>query len=193
MSFFYLKMCFFFYIFNIMSNMLRQGYIHLYTGDGKGKTTAALGLAFRASGRALKTYIAQFMKGQSYGELKAIKENPYITVVQFGQDTFVHIDKAVQEDIALAEQGLLSAEQAMLSNNYDIIILDEINVAIYFKLLTIERIIEFIQLKPQHIELVLTGRKASPQLIELADLVTEMKEIKHYYQKGVPARDGIER
>jgi cob(I)alamin adenosyltransferase len=173
--------------------MLRQGYIHLYTGDGKGKTTAALGLAFRASGRALKTYIAQFMKGQSYGELKAIKENPYITVVQFGQDTFVHIDKAVQEDIALAEQGLLSAEQAMLSNNYDIIILDEINVAIYFKLLTIERIIEFIQLKPQHIELVLTGRKASPQLIELADLVTEMKEIKHYYQKGVPARDGIER
>ena len=176
-----------------MSNILTRGYIQIYTGDGKGKTTAALGLAVRAAGHGCKTYIAQFMKGQLYGELKAIVTNPYITIEQFGQDTFVHVDRATPEDIRQAKKGIYSAKQAMLGNSYDIIILDEINVAIYFKLLTIENVIDLIKLKPQNIELVLTGRKAPQKLIELADLVTEMKEIKHYFQKGVPARDGIER
>ena len=176
-----------------MSNILKKGYIQLYTGDGKGKTSAALGLSFRAAGHGLKTYIAQFMKGQSYGELMAIEKNSYITIEQFGKDTFVHTNRATPEDIKQAEKGLSKAKQAMLSNIYDIIILDEINVAIYFNLLTIEQVIEFIRLKPLHIELVLTGRKAHQQLIDLADLVTEMKEIKHYHQKGVLARDGIER
>lgn len=175
-----------------MSNLLVKGYIQLYTGDGKGKTTAALGLAFRAAGHGFKTYIAQFMKGQLYGELMAAKTNPYIMIEQFGQDTFVHLQRATEKDIKLAENGLYKAKQAMLSNNYDIIVLDEINVALYFKLLTIEQVKKFIRLKPDHVELVLTGRKAPQQLIEMADLVTEMKQIRHYYQKGVYAREGIE-
>jgi len=173
--------------------MLRRGHIQIYTGDGKGKTTAALGLALRASGRGLKTYMAQFMKGQQYGELFALKNNPYITIEQFGKDTFIHVDKATPEDIRLAQNGLLRAKQKMLSKQYDIFILDEINVALYFKLLTIDEVIDFIQSKPDQTELILTGRKAPDALIQMADLVTEMKEIKHYYQKGINARDGIER
>ena len=172
---------------------MRQGYIQIYTGDGKGKTTAALGLALRAAGHGFQTYIAQFMKGQSYGELLSIRLIPEIEIKQFGKDTFIHVDQASQDDIRMAKQGLEKALQAMLSQKYNIIILDEINVAIYFKLLTIADVMDFISSKPENIELILTGRRAPQELIERADLVTEMCEIKHYYQQGVSARDGIER
>ena len=172
---------------------MKQGYIQIYTGDGKGKTTAALGLALRAAGHGLHTYIAQFMKGQSYGELRSIRLIPEIKIEQFGKDTFIHIDQASQEDIRMAKQGLEKASQAMLSQKYNIIILDEINVAIHFKLLTIAEVMDFISSKPENIELILTGRRAPQELINRADLVTEMREIKHYYQQGVSARDGIER
>ena len=172
---------------------MKQGYIQIYTGDGKGKTTAALGLALRAAGHGLRTYIAQFMKGQSYGELSSIRLIPEIKIEQFGKDTFIHIDQASQEDIRMAKQGLEKASQAMLSQKYNIIILDEINVAIHFKLLTIAEVMDFISSKPENIELILTGRRAPQELINRADLVTEMREIKHYYQQGVSARDGIER
>ena len=143
--------------------------------------------------RPIKTYIVQFMKGQSYGELKAIAGNAYIAIEQFGLDTFVHIDKTTAEDIKRAEQGLAKAKTTMLSNNYDIIVLDEILVALHFNLIDIDQVIKFMQLKPPNIELILTGRKAPKQLIDLADLVSEIKEIKHYHQKGIPARNGIER
>lgn len=176
-----------------MTDKFKKGYIQIYTGDGKGKTTAALGLALRAAGYGLKTYIAQFMKGQYYGELKSTEDNPYIIIEQFGRDTFLHLDQATPEDINQAQLGLSKAKQALLSNQYDIIILDEINVTLHFNLLTVKQVVELIHLKPPNVELILTGRKAPQQLIDLADLVTEMKEIKHYYQKGVSAREGIER
>ena len=170
-----------------------QGYIQVYTGNGKGKTTAALGLALRASGHGFHTYIAQFMKGQKYGELKAIAAIPFITIEQFGKDTFIHIDQATADDIKQAEHGLIKAKRAMLSNKYKIVVLDEINVALFFKLLSINQVLEFIKAKPCSVELILTGRRVPAEIIELADLVTEMNEVKHYYQAGVLARDGVER
>ena len=172
---------------------MEKGYIQIYTGDGKGKTTAALGLALRAAGHGLRTYIAQFMKGQSYGELKSIKQIPEIEIEQFGKDTFIHVEQATTQDIQMAKQGLKKATQKMLSREFNIIILDEINMAIYFKLLSISEVLDFISTKPDKIELILTGRKAPEVLLKHADLVTEMQEIKHYYTKAVNARDGIER
>ena len=172
---------------------MKQGYIQIYTGDGKGKTTAALGLALRAAGHGLRTYIAQFMKGQSYGELSSSRLIPEINIEQFGKDTFIHIDQESPEDIRMAKYGLEKASQAMLSQKYNIIILDEVIVAIHFNLLTIAQVMDFISSKPENIELILTGRRAPQELIERADLVTEMREIKHYYQQGVSVRDGIER
>jgi cob(I)alamin adenosyltransferase len=170
-----------------------QGYIQIYTGDGKGKTTAALGLALRAAGHGLRSYIAQFMKGQSYGELVSLRSIPEITIEQFGKDTFIHIDRATPEDIQMAEYGLKQARKAMTSGNYQIIMLDEILVAIHFKLLPLNQVLNFLTAKPPIIELVLTGRNAPKELIDKADLVTEMVEVKHYYHHNVPARDGIER
>lgn len=172
---------------------LSTGRVHIYTGNGKGKTSAALGLAFRAAGRGLRTYIAQFMKGQPYGELVTAGRIPEITIEQFGKDTFVHVDKPTDEDIRLADAGLSAATRAMNSGEFDIIILDEINVALYFKLIPLDRVIALVQSRPDAMELVLTGRYAPQQLVDIADLVTEMVEVKHYYHQGTPARDGIER
>ena len=176
-----------------MKKKSQKGYIQIYTGDGKGKTTAALGLALRAAGHGKKTYIAQFMKGQSYGELKSIQRIDEITIAQFGKDTFIHINQATAQDIQMARDGLDQATHAMNSGDYQIIILDEINMAVYFKLLTVDEVLEFIKQKPVEIELILTGRRAPEQFIKIADLVTEMKEVKHYYKAGVESRDGIER
>lgn len=174
---------------------LARGYVQVYTGNGKGKTTAALGLAFRAMGRGLKTYIGQFMKGQLYGELEAAKKvEPYIIIEQYGKRGFVHVKNPPQQkDIDMAQNGLEKARQAMLKGGYNIVVLDEVITAHYFNLVSLADILDFIESKPKHIELLLTGRYAPPELVEAADLVTEMVEIKHYYQKGVAARDGIER
>lgn len=171
---------------------MEKGYIQIYTGDGKGKTTAALGLALRAAGNGLNVFIAQFMKGQDYGELHSVKNIPQITIRQFGKPTFIHVDQATKEDIRMAQEGLAASRDAMKSGKYDIIILDEIFVTLYFRLLSEEDVLKFIAEKPESMELILTGRKASQQFIDLADLVTEMKEVKHYYQQGVMARPGIE-
>ncbi len=177
-----------------MPTKLKKGYVQIYTGNGKGKTTAALGLAFRAAGNNFHTFIGQFMKGQKYGELEAAKRlAPFITIEQFGKPTFVHVSKATEEDIRLAKEGLERSRNAMLSKEYDIVILDEINVAIFFKLVTSEDVLALIEEKPAGVELILTGRYAPKELIEKADLVTEMKEIKHYYTHGVQARKGIEK
>lgn len=174
-----------------------QGYIQVYTGKGKGKTTAALGLALRAAGRGLKTYIAQFLKAQPSGEVEAsLKLSPDIKIERFGRTGFIEIKEGSEpeeDDIRLARFGLFRALEAMLSGDYQIIILDEINVAVHLKIISEQELLDFISRKPPGVELVLTGRNAPERVIEIADLVTEMKEIKHYYNRGVKARPGIEK
>jgi len=172
-----------------------KGYIQVYTGNGKGKTTAALGLAVRAAGHKEKTFIGQFLKGQDYGELHAVKNlSPLITIEQFGRTGFYHVTKDPdKEDIQSARNGLEKCQKAMLSGKYRIIILDEINVAVYFNLLSEKDIHSVLDQKPDDVEIILTGRYAPDSFIKRADLVTEMKEIKHYYEKGIQARKGIEK
>jgi len=172
-----------------------KGYIQVYTGNGKGKTTAALGLALRAAGHGQRTYIGQFLKGHKYGELEALKLlSPLITIEQFGRRGFIHVtENPDEEDIQRAKIGLKKCLKAMLSQKYRIVVLDEINVAVYFKLLCEEEVLQFLDQKPEGVEIILTGRYAPPSFIRRADLVTEMKEKKHYYQKGVAARVGIEK
>jgi len=176
-------------------NSIGKGYVQVYTGHGKGKTTAALGLAFRAMGDGLKTYIGQFMKGQHYSELESVKMvSDYVVIEQYGKKSFIHLKNPPDaKDVQMAKAGLEKAKTAMLSRKYDIIILDEINTANYFNLISLEEILNLITDKPTGVELVFTGRYAPPELIEAADLVTEMKEIKHYYQKNVLSRKGIEK
>ncbi|MFC2157540.1 cob(I)yrinic acid a,c-diamide adenosyltransferase [Acidobacteriota bacterium] len=172
-----------------------RGYIQVYTGNGKGKTTAALGQALRAAGRGLNTYIGQFLKGQEYGELEAARKlSPHITIEQFGRKGFIHVTKDPDElDIKMAREGLEKCRSALRSQKYDLVILDEINVALYFKVLTEGDVLGLLDQKPDSVELILTGRHAPDFLIQRADLVTEMKEVKHYYAQGIKARDGIER
>jgi len=169
-----------------------KGMVQVYTGDGKGKTTAALGLALRASGAGLRVAIFQFVKGQVYNEIKAVREFlPTITVRQFGRKCFIR-SKPEPEDIRLAQEGLKEAKRAVTDGQYDLVILDEANIAVHFQLFTADDLLELIQSKSENVELVITGRNADPKILATADLVTEMKEIRHYYQKGIPARPGIE-
>lgn len=171
------------------------GAIQIYTGNGKGKTTAALGLALRAAGHGMRTYIGQFLKGQEYGELRAVERlAPLITIAQFGRSGFVHVKEPPEkEDVEKAAEGLAACREAVLSGAYDIVIFDEICVALYFHLIPLSAVLAVLDLKPRSMELVLTGRYAPPELIDRADLVTEMREVKHYYRNGIPAREGIER
>ena len=174
-----------------------KGFIQVYTGDGKGKTTAALGLALRAAGRGLRTYFGQFLKGRTTGEaLAAAKLAPLLVIETFGRKGFVIVtdgDGPADEDVALAMRGLARCREAMLSGRYDIVVLDEVCVAVALKLLPEAAVLEFIDTKPPAVEVILTGRRATPALLARADLVTEMMERKHYFAKGVRARDGIER
>ena len=172
---------------------LSEGYVQVYTGDGKGKTTAALGLALRAAGHGLHTYVGQFMKGQPYGELDALRDHSHITIEQYGDVRCIRREKVTPEHVAQARRGLERAREAMLSGDYDIIVLDEVNVTVWFGLLTVEEVLAFLDEKPERVEVILTGRRAPQELIERADLVTEMREVKHYYEQGVLARRGIER
>lgn len=173
---------------------LDKGLIQIYTGNGKGKTTAAIGQAVRAAGYGLKTFVIQFMKEYPYNEIHALEKlKEYIEVVQCGKDDFVFKKELPPDDeIQKVKKGLDDAKEKMLSGNYDLIILDEVCVAIYFKLFSVMDIIKFIEAKPDNVELILTGRYCPKELIGAADLVTEMHEVKHYYQKGVLARKGIE-
>jgi len=171
------------------------GYLQVYTGDGKGKTTAALGLAFRAAGRGLRTYIAQLLKGQPTGELEAAKKlAPLIRIEQFGREGFIMVKEGPDdEDVERARAGLAKALGAMLSGDYEIVVLDEVNTAVHFKILTEAEVLAVVDRRPPSVELVLTGRYAPASFIERADLVTEMEAVKHYYEKGVKAREGIEK
>lgn len=177
-----------------IKNTKRLGLIQVYTGDGKGKTTAALGLALRAVGHNLKVYMIQFMKEWPYGEVKAAQRlKPNLTIVQFGRKEFVNKDNPDPKDIELAKKGLKHAEEIIKSGKYDIVILDEINIAVAWNLIPLEEALKVINQKPLHVELILTGRYAPKEFIEIADLVTEFKEIKHPYRlKGITARPGIE-
>jgi len=169
-----------------------KGYVQVYTGDGKGKTTAALGLALRAAGAGLNVYIAQFVKGMKYSELSMISTLQNISLKQYGRDCFIY-QEPDDEDIKAARDGLKEAKEKMHSGEYRVIILDEANIATYYNLFSVDDLLNFIREKPEGVELIITGRKADPKIIEAADLVTEMKEIKHYYQDGVEAREGIEK
>lgn len=172
-------------------NLQPQGYIHLYTGNGKGKTTAALGLALRAVGAGKSVFIAQFVKGMHYAELEALKSLPQITLKQYGLDCFI-VNEPKQADIGAARQGLEEVRAIVKNNRCDVLILDEICIALHYKLFPLEETLTLLNNKPAAMEIVLTGRYAPPELLELADLVTEMKEIKHYYTRGIEAREGIE-
>ncbi len=171
---------------------LEKGFIHVYTGNGKGKTTAAIGLGVRAVGAGLHVYMVQFMKGRRYSELDGIRHLPNFTVVQFGRDEFVSKEKPDQVDIDLAVKGLHHAQEIIKKGTYDLVILDEINVALDYKLLSLHDVLQLLKDKPTHTELVLTGRHAHPEIIKHADLVSELLEIKHPFQKGVLCRKGID-
>lgn len=174
---------------------LDQGCIQVYTGNGKGKTTAALGLAFRALGRGLKVFMVQFMKGGGpYGEHAAAERfSPEFTIVQIGRPGWVNRENPDPEDVRLAQGALETARSALTGGEYDLVILDEVNGAMSFGLLNVEDVLELMAQKPACVELVLTGRNADERIIAAADLVTEMREIKHYYRAGIPARVGIEK
>jgi cob(I)alamin adenosyltransferase len=178
-------------------NQERKGLIQVYTGEGKGKTTAALGLALRAAGHGWHTYIGQFMKGQTYGELAAAQllgqdaaGRSLVTIEQYGQPTFIH--HATPQDMHMARQGLARAKEAMRSGEYEIVVLDEINVALYFELIDVEDVLDLIEQKPSALELVLTGRRVPQAILDRADYVTVMQEVKHPYAQGISARKGIE-
>ncbi|MFY9363102.1 MAG: cob(I)yrinic acid a,c-diamide adenosyltransferase [Dysgonamonadaceae bacterium] len=169
-----------------------KGYIHVYTGNGKGKTTAVLGLALRAVGAGKKVYFAQFVKGKIYSEIDAINRYiPEITVKQYGRGCFI-VNKPTLEDIQAAKEGLEEVGAVIRSGKYDVVVLDEATIALHYKLFSVEELIAVLQEKREETEIAITGRYAPEELIEIADLVTEMKEIKHYYTKGISARKGIE-
>lgn len=172
--------------------LLERGYVHVYTGDGKGKTTAALGLALRAVGSGLRVAIVAFMKSGEGGEFETLGQlNGLVHVAHFGTGCFIH-SKPDSKELSIAQHGCKAIAQLMESRRFDLMILDEANMAVSCGLLTVDALQELIHSKPDQLELVITGRYAHPRIIEAADLVTEMVEIKHYYQHGVLARPGID-
>ncbi len=172
-----------------------KGYIQVYTGTGKGKTTASLGLVLRAAGHGLRSVIIQFMKGWiDYGELRGVEMlSPFVEIHQVGRDTFVNRENPDPEDVRLAREGWDLAKATILEGKADIVVLDEINCAVDFGLLSVADVLDLLRRKPDGMEIVLTGRGAPQEFIAIADLVTEMREIKHYYEKGLDARIGVER
>jgi cob(I)alamin adenosyltransferase len=171
---------------------MEKGYVHVLTGNGKGKTTAAIGMALRAAGAGFKIFLGQFVKMGEFSEISALKRFcDAITVEQFGLGRFTG-QKPNGEDIQAARKGIQRIKQTLLSGAYDMVILDEANVAVKLGLFPVEELVGIINNKPEPIELVITGRHASPKIIEMADLVTEFRLCKHYYSSGVKARVGIE-
>lgn len=172
---------------------MKKGYVQVYTGEGKGKTTAALGLALRAAGAGLKVFIAQFIKDEICSEHKALERfSDLISIRQYGQGMFIG-RKPDDADVAAARKGMDEIRQAVLSGAYDLVILDEANVAVHFGLIKVEDLLGLMREKPAGLELVVTGRYADSRIIAEADLVTEMREVKHYFKEGIQARRGIEK
>jgi cob(I)alamin adenosyltransferase len=170
-----------------------KGYVHVYTGNGKGKTTAALGLAIRAAGAGLNVYIAQFIKHGESSEIKALNRlSDKITIEQFGRGRFIR-GRPSEKDLAAARSGLNQIKKILKAGKHAVVILDEANVAVSLNLFSENELLEIIDPRPDNVEIIITGRAAGPRIIEAADLVTEMKEIKHYFKSGVKARVGIEK
>jgi len=175
------------------SEPFTKGLVQIFTGDGKGKTTAALGAVIRALGHGLKVYIVFFMKGSyPYGERNILSKLPNVTMASFGSLEFVDPANVKPEEKEQARQALAAAREAMLSGSYDLIVLDEVNLAVAWKLVELDEVIKLISDKPQNVELILTGRQADTKLVQMADLVTEMLKIKHPYDAGIKARKGAE-
>lgn len=170
---------------------MEKGYIQIYTGNGKGKTTAALGLSLRAICAGKSVFFGQFVKGMKYSETKAVNHLPNFEIHQFGKECFIY-NEPTQEDVNLAKEGLKRCKEVIDSGKYDVVVLDELNIALYYQLFPVEEVIDLLKKKSSHVEIIITGRYAPKELIAVADLVTEMKEIKHYYEKGIQARPGIE-
>ncbi len=169
-----------------------KGYIQVYTGDGKGKTTAAFGLALRAVGAGKKVFIAQFIKGKPYSEIDAVhKYIPAIKVKQYGLDCFIY-NQPTPADIQAARKGLAEVAEIIAAGKYDMIVLDEVCIALYYNIFPISDVVKILTSKPEKTEIIVTGRYAPNEIISIADLVSEIREIKHYYSKGVEARKGIE-
>ncbi len=177
-----------------MSQQLEQGLVSIFTGDGKGKTTAAIGTAVRAAGHGLRVFIVFFMKSEDYlyGEANALSKLANITMTSFGHKGWVNKDNVKLEHKEQARLALAAAREAIHSGNYDLVVLDEVNVAINYKLISLDEVGKLIKDKPQNVELILTGRYAEPKLVQMADLVTEMLMIKHPYTRGIKARRGID-
>jgi len=171
---------------------MKKGFVHIYTGKGKGKTTAALGLILRALGRKKRVLLVQLMKSGEYGEIKSLQKLSGITIKQFGTGKFLIKGKVSPKEMDLAHKALAYIDKASKSGDYDLMVLDELIVAAHFGLVSQAEISQIIKNKPADLELVLTGRKASAKIIKQADLVTEMKEVKHYFRQGIKARSGIE-
>ena len=167
--------------------------IQVYTGDGKGKTTAALGQALRALGHGQKVFMIQFMKGRTYGELLACRRClPDLTIVMSGRDEFVKKGAPEEVDVRMAREGFELAKKVAREGEHQMLILDEINVAIDYGLLPLQEVLDFLRSCPRELEVVCTGRYAPPELIDMADMVSEVREVKHHYRSGVPMRKGIE-
>ena len=170
-----------------------SGLILVYTGNGKGKTTASLGLSMRALGHGQNVGFLQFMKGsKNYGEVKLAALLPNFTLVQSGQESFVSYENPDPIDIKMAQDGLVLAQNWFEEDKFDLIVLDEILVAVAFKLISVAQVLDLIKKKPPRLNLVMTGRYAAPELIEIADTVTEMTEHRHAYQRGVQSKEGME-
>jgi cob(I)alamin adenosyltransferase len=175
------------------TDRLVRGCIQVYTGDGKGKTTCALGLAFRAVGQGLRVFIVQFLKGRDTGELKAAPRlAPEFTIRAFGRPGLVNLKNPAPDDLALARQALDLATGVIAAGDHDLVVLDEINVALAYDLVPLAEVLENLKKRPPHVEVVLTGRSAPQEILDAADLVTEMRPLKHYWQVDLPARRGIE-
>jgi cob(I)alamin adenosyltransferase len=179
-------------LLNMQKTTKMNGYVQIYTGNGKGKTTAALGLTMRAVGSGKKVFIGQFVKGMKYSEIQTLESRfPEVPVKQYGLRCFIH-EKPTKDDIDSAQAGLEEVSQIITGGEYDVVILDELNIALHYMLFSVQEVLDIIARKPKQVELVITGRYAPQELLDVADLVTEMKEVKHYYTQGVQGRKGIE-
>ncbi len=175
------------------SEPTRKGLVQIFTGDGKGKTSAALGVALRALGHGLRVCIVAFMKGgYPYGEWEVLSKLPNVKILRFGFKTFTNPKEVKPEEIEQARQALAAAREAGSGGQYDLVVLDEVNVAVGWKLIDLDEVVKLVRGKPRDVELVLTGRRADAQLVEMADLVTECLKIKHPYDEGITAREGFE-
>jgi cob(I)alamin adenosyltransferase len=172
---------------------VRKGLVQVFTGNGKGKTTAAMGAIVRAAGHGLKVFLVSFMKGSyAYGEYKTLSKIPNVKIAQFGLRKFTDPSNVKSEEKEQARAALEAARKAITGGEYDLVVMDEVNVAVSYELITEEEVLELIEEKPAHVEMILTGRYATDKVLEAADLVTEMVKIKHPFDDGIKARKGIE-